>query len=121
MSPIDHDCTPQERNVLLDRIAELEDELEHQTEARKHHAKLEREAVMAAGKAIKRAEQAAAELAALEGRRCETCASGESQGDIIQLVLCHAVERFSNTNTLVAPFTHSCSWWTARAEEGSEK
>ena len=24
MSPIDHDCTPQERNVLLDRIAELE-------------------------------------------------------------------------------------------------
>ena len=24
MSPIDHDCTPQERNVLLDRIAALE-------------------------------------------------------------------------------------------------
>jgi len=24
VSPIDHDCTPQERNVLLDRIAALE-------------------------------------------------------------------------------------------------
>jgi hypothetical protein len=55
-----------------------------------------------------------AELAALKGRRCEGCASGESQGEIIQLVLCRAVGRFSATNTLVAPFTHSCSWWTAR-------
>jgi len=26
VSPIDHDCTPQERNVLLARIAELEAE-----------------------------------------------------------------------------------------------
>jgi len=59
-------------------------------------------------------DSAEAELAALKGRRCGTCASGESQGDIIQLVLCRAVGRFSATNTLVAPFTHSCSWWTAR-------
>jgi hypothetical protein len=54
------------------------------------------------------------ELEALKGRRCETCANGESQGDIIQLVLCRAVERFSNTNTLVVPFTHSCTWWAER-------
>ena len=53
------------------RIAELEDELEHQTEARKHHAKLEREAVMAAGKAIKRAEQAEATLATRTANRDE--------------------------------------------------
>jgi hypothetical protein len=36
VSPIDHDCTPQERNVLLARIAELEAEVEqwHQRDAR---------------------------------------------------------------------------------------
>ena len=47
---------------LLARIAALEAELEHQTEARKRHAALEREAVLAAGKAIKRAEAAEAEV-----------------------------------------------------------
>ena len=45
------------------QAAALEAELEHQTEARKRHAALEREAVLAAGKAIKRAEAAEAALA----------------------------------------------------------
>ena len=98
---------PDSWNTLVDRIAELEAELT----LSRQQTEYANEALKAA---LDRDYEAREELAALKGRRCETCASGESQGDIIQLVLCRAVGRFSATNTLVAPFTHSCSWWTAR-------
>ena len=116
---------------LRERIAELEQKAaadrEYMDKAEKRIAELEARSAKdfadweeAAAKAEALLNKVIAELqaerAALRGRRCETCASGESQGDIIQLVICRAVGRFSATNTLVAPFTHSCSWWTAREE-----
>jgi hypothetical protein len=66
-----------------------------------------------------------AELAVLKAdvwgpdvRRCDTCANGEDIGGVLEVTLCRAAERFSNTNTLVVPHEHCCKWWVAR-EEGS--
>jgi len=63
-----------------------------------------------------RLQQAEQALTALKTRRCETCDGGENLGDISQLTICHTVKRFSNTNSLVVPYTHYCRWWTPRKD-----
>jgi len=55
-----------------------------------------------------------AELAALKGRRCETCIAGKDNHTYIRTFWCHqhSCQMFPD---------ESCSRWTARAEEGGEK
>ena len=59
-----------------------------------------------------RLEKAEAELAALKGRRCETCQNWRSFTDIgLGVGDCAAVKRFCITNQLHSMATFSCPYW----------
>lgn len=111
------DLTDQVRELQKERD-ELLAEVERLTKARKRHAKLEREAVLAYGKMSKRAEAAEAKVlqlgiekaeaarAAERERRCDECESREGSSHYCLLW------------TINTPDEHYCRDWTARDSGG---
>jgi len=97
----------------------IEHERAEQAEAENKALQAERDNVPNVIALMKRAKKAEAELAALKGRRCETCLHWRGFTDIgLGVGDCEATKRFCITNQLHTPDTFSCSWWAARAEEG---
>ena len=137
MSPIDHDCTPQERNVLFDRIAELEAENERlhvrgdlailngHTEwvrAEKAEAALAEETEMR-WTAVRLRNDAEAALLDLKERRCETCGSwdaveAQTVSGVAYSICSHKSARCQHEG-MVRPGYWLCPCWTVCAEEGT--
>jgi hypothetical protein len=138
MIPIDHDCTPQERNVLLDRIAALEahaadckrlvtaceDDIDAERMKRReveaalqHEQEYSKEAAGASMRYCQRAESAEADLADC----AKTCGGLEYRLEQAEAALAEAI-----TYTIkYGPYQGSSreTVWAdlrARAEEGSE-
>jgi len=65
--------------------------------------------------------RAEAEISERDARRCDNCLHWSGLTDMgLDIGDCEATKRFSAINQLRTPDTFSCSWWTARSDDGSK-
>jgi len=104
---------PDAWNKQVDELARLRAEL----------AALQTEHNAVAAKYKQKWQQAEAELAALKGRRCETCASADSTVDPhnpTHIYGCTNEDSVCFECWLVRDSDFACNRWAARAEEGAQ-